>query len=97
LNLTKSDISKTTATNAAAGGSKNGVIRKQESPTNIKIRSTFIFKNSNPSFEKYFTEMKRRNTQKGLITLNNGVVQHTAEPAQAKQEQAAGGGAFAWF
>jgi hypothetical protein len=44
-----------------------------DSPTNITMRTTFILQNSNPSFDKYFNEMKKRNQSKGWITQNNGV------------------------
>jgi len=47
---------------------------KRDSPTNITMRSTFIFKNQNNSFEKYFHEMKKRNTNRGLLTTATGHV-----------------------
>ena len=40
--------------------------------TEVKLKSTAIFVNSNPSFDNYFTEMRRRNILKGYTTTQTG-------------------------
>ena len=34
---------------------------KDDSPTEVKLKSTSIFVNQNPSFDYYFAEMRKRN------------------------------------
>jgi hypothetical protein len=44
--------------------------KREESPTSVQMRSTFTLQNHNQSFERYFTEMKKRNLAKGWVTNN---------------------------
>ena len=42
------------------------------SPLEIQLNNTAIIQNQNRSFDRYFTDMKRRNHLKGIITTNLG-------------------------
>ena len=47
--------------------------RRNWSPTEIEMENSTILKFSNKSFDLYFTDMKKRNYQKGLHTANTGL------------------------
>ena len=47
--------------------------RRNWSPTEIEMENSTILKFSNKSFDFYFTDMKKRNYQKGLHTANTGL------------------------
>lgn len=51
---------------------KQGHALREESPTSINMRSSFILQNQNKSFDRYFNEMRRRNQQRGLTTTAIG-------------------------
>lgn len=39
---------------------------ENDSPTSLNMKQSFIFKNANKSFDRYFVEMKKRNAAKSL-------------------------------
>ena len=41
---------------------------KEDSPTEVKMKSTSIFINQNPSFDNYFAEMRKRNLHKSFVS-----------------------------
>ena len=53
-----------------------------DSPTSHKMKTSFILKHSNKSFDIYFNEMKRRNQAKGLVTAANGITHKAGHGAQ---------------
>lgn len=46
----------------------------EESPTSLRMKTSFIMKNTNKSFDEYFQVMKRRNAHRGYTTTHNGLV-----------------------
>ena len=45
---------------------------KEDSPTEVKMKSTSIFINQNPSFDNYFAEMRKRNLHKSFVSNQTG-------------------------
>ena len=43
---------------------------REDSPTIVELKSTSIFANSNPSFDNYFAEMRKRNQNKSFMLPN---------------------------
>ena len=60
---------------------------REDSPTIVELKSTSIFANSNPSFDNYFAEMRKRNQNKSFMLQNetNGFSMTAGSQSGAKK------------